>query len=125
MTSDDARHPARWSEVHPVDLIELIPNPPAPRVTTRAVALAARPGINSCEETMAIMMPDTPRPSPTSRVGWQELRGPETYFPWGQGKDGSWITDQVTMISVRARVCGGGIGGSPGRFKAIYRLWWQ
>ncbi|MFN0181897.1 MAG: hypothetical protein ACKVZ0_24105 [Gemmatimonadales bacterium] len=126
IASDDPRHPARWTEIHPVDMIEVLPNPPAPRVTVRALAMVARPGPNSCEEANFFLTPDTPRPSGTASVGWQELRGPETFFPWGEGKDGSWVTDQRVGIMVRARVCGAGDHfGSPGRFKALYRVWWR
>jgi len=54
------------------------------------------------------------------------LRGPEIHFPWGEDNDnGSWITPFDDHIRVRAKVCGGALGGSPGRFKAIYRVWWK
>jgi hypothetical protein len=130
VAADDPRHFARWTEIHPPDRIEVLPAK-KPQVTLRAIALAARvaatpgPLIPSCEEVTVDLAPDMPRP-PNSSVGWQELRGPETHFPWGENADnGSWITDLGDRIRVKAKVCGGALGGSPGRFKALYRLWWR
>ncbi len=135
VATDTPDHYARWTEIHPPDLIEVI-DPADPRfkdhtVTTRAVALAARvaatpgPIIPSCEEVEFDIFPEAPRP-PNSQIAYEELRGPETYFPWGENNDnGSWITLFDDHIRVKAKVCGGALGGSPGRFKAIYRVWWK
>jgi hypothetical protein len=128
MSPDDPNHPARWTEMHPLDLIEL--DDKDPRVTVRGLALAARaaalPGIiPSCESQEFDVYPETPRP-PNSVVGYEELRGsfPEVYFPWGESQDnGSWVTNLGDHIHVKAKVCGGAFG-SPGRFKALYRVWW-
>ena len=97
------------------------------------IALAARtsalPGDlakgQSCEEINTDIAPDFPRPANT-HVGWQEQRGPETYWPWGQdGDNGSWIIPAADHIHVRAKICGGALFTSPGRFKALYRVWWE
>jgi hypothetical protein len=129
-SSEDSDHPARWTEIHPPDLIEIL-DAPTPRVTVRGVALAARvaatpgPIISSCEKQEFDITPEIPRP-PSSKVAYEELRGPETFFPWGENSDnGSWVQVFDDRIHVKAQVCGGAIGGSPGRFKAIYRVWWQ
>ncbi|MFN0181284.1 MAG: hypothetical protein ACKVZ0_20955 [Gemmatimonadales bacterium] len=98
------------------------------------MALSARPGINSCATVAHKLRPDTPQPPGTTRLGFQELRGPETFFPWGEtprSPDGSLVnlmhdpSQGGWYVQIAARVCGGGFGGSPGRFKAIYRVWWQ
>jgi hypothetical protein len=81
---------------------------------------------NSCEEVEFDIYPEASRPSISWQIAYEELRGPEIYFPWGENADnGSWISVFDKYIRVKARVCGGDIGGSPGRFKAIYRVWWQ
>ena len=128
---NDGRHYARWTEVHPPDKIEVL-QPKTPKYTLRGVALAARVGalpfvMQACEELEFDLGPEWPAPSPTGfQVAWQEMRGPETYWPWGENADnGSWITNAGNHIHVRAKVCGGALGGSPGRFKALYRVWWE
>jgi hypothetical protein len=128
--SDSPDHYARWTEIHPPDLIE-VQSPKEPRVTVQAVALAARPGAlpfgwsNSCEQVEFDIFPEVSRP-PNSRIKYEELPGPETFWPWGKdANNGSWVTSFDDHVHVKARVCGGGLGGSPGRFKAIYRVWWE
>lgn len=128
--SSDREHPARWTEIHPPDLVEILPMKRS-SVTTRGVALAARVGwlpfglSNACEAVDFTMRPEGPRPAGYF-LGYQELRGSETFWPWGQDRNnGSWITTFDDHIRVRARVCGGAIGGRPGLFKALYRVWWN
>ena len=114
-------HYARWSEIHPPDLIKPLPAP-SRTSTMKAIGLAARP--SECQRALLTLAPDDPRPSPTATIGWEEIRGPETYWPNGQNaQNGSWVRDLGTSIMVDAAVCGG--GGSPGRFKAFYRVWWK
>jgi hypothetical protein len=68
------------------------------------------------------IFPEAARPA-NSRINYEERRGPETYWPWGEdSNNGSWITPFDDHVHVKARVCGGGFFGSPGRFKAIYRV---
>lgn len=120
-------HPARWPEIHPPDLIEVIDDR-QPRVTVRGVGLVARPGINACEGVEFEIRPEAARPA-NAQIAYEELRGPETFWPWGENSDnGSWVTVMDDRIKVKARVCGalGTLGvGSPGRFKALYRVWWK
>ena len=131
-SSDEADHPARWTEMHPPDLIEVL-DQRTPNFTVCGLALAARVAITpgpifpSCEKQEFDIYPEAPRP-PDSVVAYQELRGsyPEVHFPWGENADnGSWIQSRGDYIHVKAQVCGGALGGSPGRFKALYRVWWQ
>lgn len=132
--SGDPSHYARWTEVHPPDLIEVQKDQKKqPNVGVRGVALAARVGAlpfgmsNSCEAVDFTLAPEQQRPEPRSdwMIAYEERRGPETFFPWGQdANNGSWIDVNDDHIRVRARVCGGALFGSPGRFKAIYRVWW-
>lgn len=125
---DSPTHPARWTEMHPPDFIEVMEEPKGRRVTVRGVALVGRSGwINTCEKQEFDIAPEAPRPS-NGIVKYQELRSsyPELYFPWGENSDnGSLITIFSDHIHVKAGICGGGIGGSPGRFKALYRVWWE
>jgi hypothetical protein len=128
--TDSPDHYARYTEIHPPDLFQVLA-PKEPRVTVRAVALAARVGrlpfgwSNSCEQVDFDIFPEASRP-PSSRIKYEELPGPEIYWPWGKDdNNGSWVTSFDDHVHVKARVCGGSLGGSPGRFKAIYRVWWE
>ena len=118
-------HYARYTEIHPPDLFQVLA-PKEPRVTVRAVALAARTGLfNPCEQVDFDIFPEASRP-PSSQIRYEELRGPETRLPWGENaNNGSWITAFDDHVHIKARICGGYPGGSPGRFKAIYRVWWE
>ena len=139
LDTGNSAHYARWTEIHPPDLIEVIdkndPRYKRRTVTTRGIALQARVGklvgglSNSCEEVEVDIFPPEAKPlysQITYQLAYEELRGPETHFPWGENADnGSWISVFDNHIRVKARVCGGDIFGSPGRFKAIYRVWWR
>jgi hypothetical protein len=120
----DVRHLARWTEVHPPDLVEpVVRDPSLPMAKLAAIGLVAAP--MECQAAALDLSPDQPRP-PGASLGWEELRGPETFWPNGENASNrSTITDLGDRIAVRARVCGGGLGGSPGRFKAFYRVWWK
>jgi len=128
MPNNDPNHPARWTEMHPPDLIQAL-DPKERRATVRGVALAAKVGsfpfVSNCEQREFDLAPEATRP-PDSVVGFEELRGPEVFFPLGQNADnGSWVSDLGDYIHVKARICGEGLFGRPGRFKAIYRVWWK
>ncbi len=120
----DVTHFARWVEMHPPDLVEPVTRDPSlPLAKLAAIGLVATP--TGCEAAILNLAPDEPRP-PGTVVGWEELRGPETFFPKGaNAQNGSAVTDLGDHIMVAANVCGGGLGGSPGRFKAFYRVWWK
>src|SRR5206468_4597285 len=124
-SSGDPEHFARWTEIHPLDLIEVLP-PKQPTTAIRGVALAARTGLFSpCEQAEFDLSPEVARPA-NATLAYEELRGPECFFPRGQNADnGSWVKALNDHIHVKARVCGGLPFGSPGRFKALYRVWWK
>ena len=130
-SSEESDHTARWTEMHPPDLIEVIDRR-EPSVTVRGLALAARvaatpgPIFPSCEKQEFDIYPEASRPA-NKVARYEELRAsyPAVFFPWGENADnGSWIQVLDDHIRVKAKVCGGALGGSPGRFKAIYRVWW-
>jgi hypothetical protein len=115
--------------MHPPDLIEILDDQTAntiPRVTVRGLALVARgTEFPSCQSQEFDVIPEAPRP-PNTVVAYEELRAgyPEVYFPGGENQDtGSWVTNLGDHIHVKAKVCGQQFG-SPGRFKALYRVWW-
>jgi hypothetical protein len=119
----DPKHYARWVEMHPPDLIVPVVRDPSLRLAAmRAMGLVAAPG--TCQAAILNLAPDDPRPSPASVVGWEEIVGPETYWPNGQNaQNGSRVTDLGDHLVVNAMVCGNQV--SPGRFKAFYRVWWK
>jgi hypothetical protein len=137
----NASHNDRWTEIHPVNLIQLT-RPPghgertgagvviqeAPRQTAFGVAvLASHDG--PCQNLETDLVPEAPRPE-KHKVAWALQLGPETIFPNGENaENGHWETLFEDHLRVRVRMCGGSLDSlhlfrNPGRFKAIYRLWW-
>lgn len=101
-------HRTRWTEIHPPDLIEVL-EMKNPTETVRGVAMVARPPIElfkACERVSFELSPEAARP-PNSRVVYEELRGPESYFPTGENADnGSWVERYDDRIAMHAQVCG-------------------
>ncbi|MDX2059854.1 MAG: hypothetical protein SFV24_18740 [Gemmatimonadales bacterium] len=117
----DPTHRARWTEIHPPDLIEPI-TPPARTSTMKAIGLVARP--SECQAAVLTVAPDDTATSSFKTLAWEEIRGPETFFPAGQNSvNGSWVNVVGNAIVVNASVCGG--PSQAGRFKAFYRVWWK
>jgi hypothetical protein len=128
----DPGNPARWTEVHPPDVIAAVPQLTAQHESLRAVALdASNCFVSPCATETADF--DIPAPAAT---------------PAGKPPSGSWtvacsstvlsvtlwttIVDQPTCspngsgsAKVHVKVQGQTGYGSNGRFAAIYRVFWQ
>jgi hypothetical protein len=124
--------PARHIELHPPDRIEVLPYEPH-RETVWTVAVAASQGLISSEtEIVVSIAPPSARPSPTSTCGVRELVGPETILPsitlgnaGTTGNTGAELTVSQTNVQIRVKVRGNAFWGGNGRFKAIYRVFWN
>jgi hypothetical protein len=127
----DPNHDARWTEMHPPDLIQTIPRDPADRIETlRGVALVAANGLVSGEtQTLDVgIRPPSPRPR-KSKAAVIEIVGPETNFSTiiegNATRSGARLTILDDQVRVHVTVQGQAGWGAPGKFKAIYRVFWE
>lgn len=131
-TPDNA---ARWTEMHPPDYIERVLPQRAPLETVRCVAIFAASGLargESNEIEFEVRAP-SPRPSPRARLGWREIVD-STNTVTQRIKVGNNGTNfhntgaKVSVFSDRIHVRVGVQGDRdfqpPGKFKAIYRVFW-
>jgi hypothetical protein len=129
---DDGRDISRYTEIHPPDRIDIVKDPPWPE-TIRMAAVAA-PGTfwgrPRPESTLDVTIPAPRRPAGDVELHVEEFVGPETdrdmIVQGNADRTGASIT--VTEHGVRLFVAVAGrraaLGGAPGRFKALYRVFW-
>lgn len=122
---EEARgHLARWTEIHPVDLIRAQPDP-GRHETVYGLLLTSN--VSDCNSMMVTLTPRTPRPPwPQNTVAaYKELIGSETLDPNNDpSRHYIRVTKSADSVTVIANTCGDA-RGSHGRIKAIYRLWWE
>jgi hypothetical protein len=130
---EDENNPARWTEMHPPDIIAVLPDKPQ-RETLRGVALLSENcAVGTCASASITedLFPPGPKPTPTSTVHVTELVGPETNFSTIVSGSGNASNNGalVTLLPDRARISisvrGQSLYGAPGKFKALYRVSWK
>lgn len=132
---DTPDNPARWTEMHPPDLIERVLPPPAHAQTVYCVAIFAASGLFKAESNeIAFAVPaPSPRPSPRARLGWREMIDPANTVAKrikvgnhgsNFGNTGAQVEVYSDHIHVHIAVEGSTNFGPPGAFKAIYRVFW-
>jgi hypothetical protein len=131
----DEAHQARWTEIHPPDLIEHLPGPdgadPQPTEAVIGVAVVARSAVQNPfghdEEITVDLRPPENRP-PHTKAAIREFVGPETRFgsitEGNADHTGAAITVYNDRAQVHVKVHADGFAGAPGKFKAVYRLSW-
>jgi hypothetical protein len=130
MPNEAGEAPTRATEVHPPDLIEVLPDPGRSE-TLRGVAVVAGTGaFESAEQELdARISPSGPRPSPQHGISVVEMVGPETDLSTVVGGnaslDGAFLQSSSYDIRLWVKVRRTGVGGRPGKFKAIYRVFWD
>ena len=130
MPNEAGEAPTRATELHPPDYIEILPDHPRSE-TLRGVAVVAGTGaFESAEQELdARIAPPGPRPSPDHGVAVVELVGPETDMSSIVGGNaalnGALLQSSYYDIRLWVKVGRTAIGGRPGRFKAIYRVFWD
>jgi hypothetical protein len=127
---------ARWTEVHPPDWIEILgPSAPATQ-TVRGVAVVAPgtyPWRGPIESVLDVDIMAPPKPHSDAVFRYREIVGPETVegtiVEGNADNTGALITPLTNAdgIHVRVKVVGARsfTGGSPGKFRAIYWLYWD
>ena len=126
----DPTHPARWTEIHPPDVIKVHDYRKA-KETLRGIAVVAKNGL-VVGETRSISVdiyPPRPRPLSISKLEVKELVGPETNYrtiiEGNATKSGARLTTYSDRVNIYVKVQGQGGWGAPGKFKAIYRVRWS
>ena len=125
----DPTNPARWTEIHPPDIIKVLPYK-EPKETLRGIAVVANNGplVGETRSISVDIYPPSPRPLSISKLEVKELVGPETNFSTiiegNVTKSGARITTYSDRVNVYVKVQGQGAYGAPGKFKAIYRVGW-
>lgn len=129
----DPDHAARWSEVHPPDIISVLINEHYKERTVRLieVAVCEDKGIGNPGRSLDVdLLPIGPKPTPNSRADVIEMVGPETLFGTiTEGQvDGNGAFTGATMTKfpnhVHLHVKVQANTNSNGKFKALYKVFW-
>lgn len=119
--TDGRDHLARWTEIHPVDLIRPQVDP-GRHETVYGLLLTSN--VTDCNFMTVTLTPRTPRP-PNTVVAYKEIVGSETRDPNNDPRRHYIrVAKSADFITVIANTCGDSVG-SHGRIKALYRLWWE
>jgi hypothetical protein len=132
---DDSTNQARWTEMHPPDIIAILPQK-ARTNTFRSVAVSAENClVGPCEKTILDFAIDAPQFKPTNANGivFREEVIPATNFRTitegksntASGFDGATITETPTGVLIHVAVQGQPGYGAHGRFGALYRVSWK
>jgi len=128
----DQDDPARWTEIHPPDLIEKLPDP-GRTVAIYGVALVARAtglDVSGKDESVTVTLPAPAGPPHLNiQVKVREFVGPETNLAsiseGNPTKTGAQISVGSDSATVHVAVHGAPFGGLRGQFKAVYLLSWE
>jgi hypothetical protein len=129
---EDPTNPARWTEMHPPDVLELVPQAAERNAwLTGVCVVCAAPTLSPSgvdNEITTTLRPPGARP-PHKRLAVREFVGPETRFgsivEGNTNRDGAQITVTRSYATVHVKVHGDAFDGPPGKFKAVYRLTWE
>lgn len=124
--SSAADNPARRTEIHPPDMIGRL-TPRGRLETFRGVAVVAGNGVfEGPSTTLDAEIPAPPKPPPRPDYEWRlrvvEELGSETNPGTVKEHD---LQLGATAAHLHVVVERTGIRGTPGKFKAIYRLYWE
>ena len=128
-------NPARWTEIHPPDSIQRVsdidPNATPGTTLMMGVAVCCQSGLLDTGEVYNEITTDL-RPNGNQPAGEvaqvTEYVGHETAFSsiveGNATLTGAQITKFPDKVTVHVKVRGQPFHGGPGKFKAVYRLWW-
>ncbi len=127
----DEANPARWTEIHPPDVIQKLDNP-GRKETLHGMAVIASAGpldLSGKDQSCTATLPAPPQPAPNQRVAVREIVGAETDLQTitegNANLSGALIVPGQDSVTVHVKVHGQPFGGKQGRFKAVYRVSWQ
>ncbi len=123
---NDPNHPARWTEMHPPDYIEVLPFK-KPKYAVRALALLGpvTTAINRMEFDIYPDRDGIEKPNQSSTLHFEELRGPESVNEEDNASFyGLTIENRGDHIHVSAFVKGKFILNKS-KLKSIIKVWWE
>lgn len=128
----DQFNPARWTEIHPPDLVQRISDP-GQSVLMYGMAVIASAGpfdLGGKDQSCTATLPAPPRPAaPNAKLVVREFVGPETNITsirdGNSTNTGAAITIGPDSATVHIAVHGEPFGGTNGQFKGVYLLSWQ
>lgn len=112
-------HLARWTEIHPADLVQVIDDRPRQEEVFGLTLYAEDGETNSL---VIDLQPPLPKPAGSWRAAFEQFIGPETQAPNPSCHFIS-VVKSTDSIRVSAQTCGA--SGTRGRIRALYRLWWE
>jgi hypothetical protein len=125
---------ARWTEVHPPDWFKVC-SAPGSQVLRGVVVVAPGtfPWRARIESVLDVDIPAPPKPAPNSVLHFREIVGPETdtgtIIEGNATLTGAEVTQTTNPDQIHVHVKVGGrrsyVGGSPGKFRALYWLAWD
>lgn len=130
-TDKDPNNPARWTEMHPPDIIDVLDENRTRQETLRSVMVSSEACPTACPWFASVdinIYPPGPKPAPNATVGFRELVYPESNTTGGVGSaNGNGATIDVVgdHIRVRAAVFSGLTVPRPAKFAALYRVYWE
>lgn len=137
--ADHPNHPARYSEIHPADVIAFVDADRRPSETVVAVAVVAedssfpKPGHAPTAQSfdLDIFPPDRPaganQPSQimTTEIVDQVATDLHTIKAGNSNRSGAKIDTYADHVHIHVEIEGRPFPGARGRFKAIYRVKWK
>lgn len=116
---EEEAHWARWTEIHPADLIQVIDNRPR---TEEIFGLTLYAGNGETRPIVIDLQPPMPKPAGNVRAAFKLLNGPET-----QVADANCHSIHVSKfpdsVRVTAQTCGTFL--ALGRMRALIRVFWE
>ena len=119
-------NPARWTEIHPPDSIEVLPAKPMLE-TLRGIAVGVEPGFffPRAQTFEFRIAPPGPRPSPEATIEVREV----VLSRSGGAESTEGRVSAISTDAAEARVAihlrSGVRGQGPARFAALYRVFWK
>jgi hypothetical protein len=143
-SDDDLNNPARWTEIHPPDIIAILDSPSSPQLPTetfRGVTVIATNCAFGCSQTLDTdITPPTAKPGSTGTINVKEIVNPATNATTivdgvVNGKllncpansialnaTGACVTINPGSVHIHVKVQQAGVSQVPGKFMALYRV---
>lgn len=119
----DENNPARWTEIHPPDIIGILPYK-YPSETARSILLMSLGSFRILDVDIA---PPGPSPGPGARVVWKETVASDSNLPSIIEGNSQGSGAKVTAFSDHIHVHIGVVNknGQTGKFRATYQVRWE
>jgi hypothetical protein len=115
--------PARWTELHPPDIIEVLPDMPRRSMTYGLLVYASNGAFSGESRSLDVRLDHPPEWAPV-RIDELVLPGtnPGTITDGNATRTGARLTREASAVHVQVTVQGEAGWGRPGKFAALYRI---